>query len=166
MSNSIDPATSEWRRRLTEILPSLGHRNWIAVVDSAYPLQVGDGVEMLIADEDMIPVLEHVCSQIEEHEHVTPTTFVDEELDHLSEADAEGAAAYRVQLDATLGQTQRQSMPHEGIIAALNEAAESFKVVIIKTRAVLPYTSVFLRLECGYWDETREGRLRAHLRNR
>ena len=28
---------NDWRVRLKEELPLLGHRNWIAVVDSAYP---------------------------------------------------------------------------------------------------------------------------------
>lgn len=28
-----------WQSKVTEILPLLGHRNWILIVDSAYPLQ-------------------------------------------------------------------------------------------------------------------------------
>ena len=42
------PATnSDWRSRLTQELPLLGHRNWIAVVDSAYPLQTSAGIETI-----------------------------------------------------------------------------------------------------------------------
>lgn len=36
------PATAQsWQSRLTEELPLMGHRNWILIVDSAYPEQVG-----------------------------------------------------------------------------------------------------------------------------
>jgi len=33
-------------------------------------------------------------------------------------------------------------------------------VVIIKTDLVLPYTSVFMRLDCGYWSAEAESKLR------
>ena len=32
-------APSGWRAKVAETMPSLGHRNWILIVDSAYPLQ-------------------------------------------------------------------------------------------------------------------------------
>src|SRR3984957_16085627 len=35
---------SGWRARLNDELPLLGHRNWIAVVDSPYPLQTSAGI--------------------------------------------------------------------------------------------------------------------------
>ena len=38
-------ATPDWNQRLAEAMPLLGHRNWILVVDSAYPLQISPGIE-------------------------------------------------------------------------------------------------------------------------
>ena len=35
-------AQSNWQARVNESIPLLGHRNWILVVDSAYPLQSSD----------------------------------------------------------------------------------------------------------------------------
>jgi hypothetical protein len=34
---------------------------------------------------------------------------------------------------------------------------------VIKTTAAVPYTSVFLRLDCAYWSDDAERRLRAAL---
>ena len=38
---------NNWRERLTEELPVLGHRNWIVVADAAYPAQCRPGIETL-----------------------------------------------------------------------------------------------------------------------
>lgn len=54
-----------------------------------------------------------------------------------------------------------ESMLHERIIARLDKTAELFNVLILKTNLVLPYTSVFIELECGYWTDAAEQRLRA-----
>jgi hypothetical protein len=51
-------------------------------------------------------------------------------------------------------------MPHEEVIAQLDEAAKTFRVLIIKTEMVIPYTSVFIQLDCGYWSAEQEKRLR------
>jgi len=159
-------ASPSWRARLAEILPYLGHRNWIAVVDSAYPLQSGDGVEMQCAGEDMIETLEQVVSAIGDSPHVAASIFVDAELDELAEADAPGVTAYRERLGAVLGSQCVLSRPHEEIIDMIDGAAAKFHVLIIKTQFTLPYTSVFFRLECGYWDEDRERRLRSTFETR
>jgi hypothetical protein len=53
-----------------------------------------------------------------------------------------------------------QVLPHEQIIAKLDEAGKTFKILIIKTRLTLPYTSVFFQLECGYWNSQSEKELR------
>jgi len=45
----------------------------------------------------------------------------------------------------------------------MDEVARTFRVVIIKTRLTLPYTSVFIELHCGYWSPDNERNLRASL---
>jgi hypothetical protein len=34
-------------------------------------------------------------------------------------------------------------------------------VLLLKTDLTLPYTSVFIRLDCGYWSDEAEQQLRA-----
>jgi hypothetical protein len=55
-------------------------------------------------------------------------------------------------------------VPHEELIGKLDEAAKTFRVLILKTNLTLPYTSVFLELDCGYWDAGSEERLRQAIR--
>ena len=55
--------------------------------------------------------------------------------------------------------------PHEEIIHLLDEAAKTFKVLIVKTTMTIPYTSVFLCLDCAYWNAEAERQLREALEN-
>jgi hypothetical protein len=53
-----------------------------------------------------------------------------------------------------------QSLPHEEIISKLDQAGQTFRVLIIKTNLTIPYTSVFLQLDCAYWSAEAEQKLR------
>jgi len=41
-----------------------------------------------------------------------------------------------------------------------------FNVLILKTDMTLPYTSVFIELECGYWSEAAEKKPRAAIKKK
>lgn len=154
------PAQS-WRAVLNEELPLMGHRNWIAIVDSAYPLQTSAGVETVETDSDQLEVVKVVLDQLAHAKHVRPDVFTDAELKVVPESDAKGVTAYREALAGVLSAATAQSLPHEEIIAKLDEAGKTFHVLVLKTRMTIPYTSVFMRLECGYWSDDAEKRLRA-----
>lgn len=151
---------STWRARLNEELPLLGHRNWIAVVDSAYPLQTSGGIETVETNADQLEVVQTVLGELSKAKHVRPIIFTDAELKVVPENDAAGVTAYREALSKLLGKSEAQSLPHEEIIAKLDEAGKTFHVLVLKTRLTIPYTSVFIRLECGYWSADAEKRLR------
>ncbi len=51
-------------------------------------------------------------------------------------------------------------IPHEQIIAKLDQSAQVFRILIVKTDMTIPYTSIFFELDCGYWDAEAEQRLR------
>jgi len=153
-----------WQARLDEELPRLGHRNWIVVADSAYPLQSASGIETVATGAGQIEVLRVVLEQVAEAPHVHPIVLLDAELDSVWEKDAPGIAAYRASLKKLLAGKQVQVLPHEQIIARLDEASKMFNVLLLKTDMVLPYTSVFLQLECGYWNAEKEDRLRDALK--
>jgi L-fucose mutarotase/ribose pyranase (RbsD/FucU family) len=154
------PAQS-WRAVLNEELPLMGHRNWIAIVDSAYPLQTSAGVETIETDSDQLEVVKAVLDQLAHTKHVRPRVFTDAELKVVPESDAKGVTAYREALAGVLGAATTQTLPHEEIIAKLDEAGKTFHVLVLKTRMTIPYTSVFMPLECGYWSDDAEKRLRA-----
>jgi hypothetical protein len=161
----------EWRARLNQQLQLMGHRNWIAVVDSAYPLQTSPGVETIETNGDQLQVVQTVLDQIAKAKHVRPIIFTDAELKLVPESDATGVTAYRAALSKLLSRAgsstsgpenpEAQSLPHEEIIAKLDEAGKTFHILILKTTLTIPYTSVFIRLDCGYWSADAEKRLRA-----
>jgi D-ribose pyranose/furanose isomerase RbsD len=153
-----------WQNRLHSELPRMGHRNWIVVADSAYPLQSAAGIETVATGQGQIEVLEHVLQQVEAAPHVQAIVLLDAELAHVAEADAPGVAAYRAKLKKLLEGKQVRVTPHEQIIAKLDEAAKLFNVLLLKTDMALPYTSVFLELDCGYWNAEKEQRLRDALK--
>jgi hypothetical protein len=156
----------DWRTRLNEELPLLGHRNWIAVVDSAYPLQTSVGVETIETNAAQLDVVRTVLDQLSKAKHVRPEIFTDAELKVVPETDAAGMTAYREALTSLLGKTKVQSLPHEEIISKLDEAGKTFHVLVLKTNMTIPYTSVFIRLECGYWSAGAEKRLREKMAGR
>lgn len=157
---AADRITNDWRSHLTEELLLLGHRNWIAIVDSAYPLQTSSGIETIETNADQLDVVETVLDQIGKTRHVRPVVFTDAELQAVPETDAAGVTAYREALSHLLAKSGPQSLPHEQIIAKLDEAGQRFHVLVLKTRLTIPYTSVFIRLDCGYWTDDAERRLR------
>ena len=158
------PATTDWRVHLHDELPLLGHRNWIAVVDSAYPLQTSEDIETIETDADQLDVVRAVLDALSKTKHVRPVIFTDAELKLVPESDAPGVTAYREALASMLKTSGATSLPHEQIISKLDEAGKTFHVLVLKTRMTIPYTSVFMRLDCGYWTEDQENRLREMMR--
>ncbi|HTW32426.1 MAG TPA: hypothetical protein VMD76_12160 [Candidatus Sulfotelmatobacter sp.] len=152
--------SSDWRARLDHELPLLGHRNWIAVVDSAYPLQTSVGIETIETNGDQLEVVKTVLDRLAQAKHVRPVIFTDAELKLVPESDAKGVTAYREALTKLLGKTGAQPLLHEEIISKLDEAGKTFHILVLKTRLTIPYTSVFIRLDCGYWSDDAEKRLR------
>jgi hypothetical protein len=164
--NRARALSPDWRSRLNEELPLLGHRNWIAVVDSAYPLQTSAGVETIETNASQLDVVRMVLDQLSKAKHVRPVIFTDSELNIVPEAEAAGVTAYRQGLTSLVGKTEAQSLPHEEIISKLDEAGKTFHVLVLKTNMTIPYTSVFIRLDCGYWSADAEKRLREKMAGR
>ena len=88
------------------------HRNWILIVDSAYPLQSSPGVETVETYAPQIEVLRYVMGAIDRSVHLRPDFFRDAELAYVSEEDASGISAYRRELQGVLGSYAVESLPH------------------------------------------------------
>jgi L-fucose mutarotase/ribose pyranase (RbsD/FucU family) len=156
-----DRAGSDWRETLARELPLMGHRNWIVVADSAYPAQISPGVQTLCTGNSQLDTLKAVLAALSRARHVQPVIQIDAELDHVPEALAPGVEAYRAALKTLLKDRRVLAVPHEQLIAKLDEAGRTFRVLILKTDLTIPYTSVFLQLDCGYWGPDAEKQLRA-----
>ncbi len=150
----------DWQTRLRQVMPLMGHRNWIMIVDSAYPLQSSAGVETLETNADQIEVLKKVLSVIDGSIQVRPIVYMDAELPFVPEKDAPGVSAYRESIKTVLAGQKITSLPHEQIIAKVDEVGKTFHIVVLKTTMTVPYTSVFLQLNCKYWSDEAEAQMR------
>ena len=161
-------AFGQWRSVLSDRLPRYGHRNWIVIADSAYPLQSAPGIETILSNESQVETIRYVLDVLTKAPHVRPVVYTDMELKYVPEEDAVGISAYRQLLSGLfekfLPDQKVVSMGHEDIINKLDAASKTFNVLIIKTNMVLPYTSVFLELRAAYWGDEAEERLRQSIR--
>src|SRR5579863_8923820 len=98
----VGQAQTRWQQRVDEALPLMGHRNWIVVVDSAYPLQSSPGVETIETSSDQLVVLDYVLDALKNSKHVRPLVHTDAELQFVPENEAPGANEYRRQLKERL----------------------------------------------------------------
>ncbi len=161
---ACDEATN-WQADLGKNLPRLGHRNFIVIADSAYPLQSAPGIQTSYIGGTQADALKKVLVMLEKQKHVRPIVWMDSEQTKIPEADAPGIDKCRQDLADILKGAQVKSAPHMEIIKRLDESSKLFNVTILKTDEILPYTSIFLELDCGYWDGDKEKRLRAALEN-
>ena len=154
-----------WRARLRESMPLLGHRNWILVVDSAYPLQTSPGVETIETDSSEVDVVREVLQEVDRSIHVRPVLYMDAELPFVTENDAPGVEQYRREIRGVLGDRPVSSIAHEAVLSKIDEAGKTFHVLVLKTRLAIPYTSVFMQLDCKYWPADAEARLRQAMKS-
>ena len=154
---------ADWKAQVAEAMPLLGHRNWILIVDSAYPLETSRGIETIETNADQLGVVRSVLESINGSRHVRPVITLDSELAYVPEEDAAGVSAYRAQIGKLLQGYDVQSQPHEAILKAIDKEGNIFHILVLKTNAAIPYTSVFIRLDCKYWSADAEKRLRAKM---
>lgn len=153
-------AQDSWERIIETRVGAFGHRNWIVIADSAYPKQVAAGVETVPTCAGHLDVLRKVLRAVEAADHVRAIVHLDEELGYLDEAQAPGINAVRAEIGALLDGCEVHSRLHDEIISILDEAGKTFSVLLLKSNLDLPYTSVFLQLDCGYWSGEAEQALR------
>lgn len=149
-----------WERQLKTTLPVFGHRNWIVVADSAYPAQSRAGIETIASGAGQIETVRKVLAAVAASKHIRANIYLDQELEYVAEANAPGASRYRAQLAGLLKAATSTTLPHDQIIAKLDQTAQLFRVLIVKTNLAIPYTSIFFELDCGYWSAEAEQRLR------
>lgn len=148
-----------WVSYFESILPSYGHRNWITIADSAYPAQIAPGIQVLYTGADHISILQRVLQIIAKAGHVIPIVYLDKELSYLDETLVPGIEEFKARLFAALNDIQPQSVSHIELIKRLNEAAAQYKVLVLKSNAKVPYTTVFMELGCKYWTDEQETKL-------
>ncbi|HWG22434.1 MAG TPA: RbsD/FucU domain-containing protein [Terracidiphilus sp.] len=162
-ADRLEPQHPDWQQQVLREMPLLGHRNWILIVDSAYPLQSSDGIETIETGADEFDVIRFVMHAVGRSIHVRPDILMDAELPFVPEADAPGVSKYRAEIRDLLAGQAVESVPHQQLIDQVDQAGRKVHVLVLKTNMTVPYSSVFLRLNCKYWSNSAERRLRARM---
>ncbi len=155
-----DVNSVSWEEQFQEYLPYLGHRNWILVVDAAYPLQSSAGIKTIISGEEITDVAETVLKHIENVNHITPIVYQDKEFSYMKNQWSPKCETLRDEMATILAPYNPNVIMHDDIFTRLDTASELFNVVVIKTNCITPYSSVFIELDCGYWNSSAESALR------
>jgi len=154
---------SDWKDILEKDLHLLGHRNWILVVDKAFPEQSSPGMKYIYVEQDLLPTLEHVLGALDKSTHVKPIIYQDKELSFIKEEQVPGIEGFRSSAAKTLEGRVVNTLLHDEVFQMLDESSSLFRVLVIKTNCILPYSSVFLQLDCSYWGPESEKALRERM---
>lgn len=150
----------DWKQQLFNEIPLMGHRNWILVVDKAFPSQTANGITTIDTHEDLLPVLKFTLAQIDSCTHVRPIIYTDKELNFISVDQVPDIELFRTSLARLIGKSSPQVLLHDSVFTRIDKASKLFNVLILKTNQVIPYSSVFLQLDCKYWTGEKEKQLR------
>ncbi len=158
------PAFPAWFKQLDGEIAKLGSYNWIVIAEPAFPSLSRDGITTLTVPATTPEALDIVFQSIDSHGHVTPRIYTTRESLALSEDEAPGIKKFRQNLSLALHGREPAVLPSEALELLLTDAKKKYRVLILKTTTSLPYSSVFLELESGYWDGDAETSLRKRLK--
>ena len=156
-------SSKPWLGTLRNELGYLGARNWIVVAEAAFPIQSRRGLRVIRIDGDIPNVVDGVEQIIEEKYHVKPRIYTTTEIDHVDYDYAPGIKNYRKELDEALHGREAVRLDNSMLMRMLNDTSKTYRVLVIKTRTALPYSSVFMELGSGYWDAESESVLRTEI---
>lgn len=166
MTKSIKKQSeTDWKEILEAYLPLLGHRNWILVVDKAFPAQNSAGIQVIDTGKELLTVLKYTLKQVNRSEHVKPVIFTDKELGFITPEMEPEIEKFRESLREVFDGAEVQTVLHETIFKKIDTASKLFKVLVLKTEGTIAYSSVFLQLDCKYWTAEKEEALRLAMKS-
>jgi len=139
---------------------ALGARNWIVIADESFPLHTRRGVRTLLVDKEVPEVLSGVLDSIEQQQHLSPIFYRSRELSYVENDNAPGVDRYREDITKSLRGHEIRELQYRSLAVVLEDASKTFAVLVIKTKTALPYSSIFIELDSGYWDGKSEQKLR------
>jgi D-ribose pyranose/furanose isomerase RbsD len=154
------PRDAGWRGELAKETAQLGHRNWIVIAEASFPAHSRSGLRQITADEEIPAVVDAVLRELEQTEHVTPRIYLTREMRSVENDYAPGIEEFRKQLRGSLHGHESMELEQQSLYTMVEDVTKSYEVLVIRTPTALPYTSVFLELQPGYWSGESESHLR------
>jgi len=149
-----------WKAEFEALIPYLGHRNWTLVVDKAFPIMSPAGFITLNTHDTVPNVARYVLETVNRAEHLNPKIYSDKEFEYLTDSLKENVEKLRTEYKLISEKFPFNAIWHETIFPKIAEVAQQFKVVILKTETTIPYSSLFIEFDCGYWSRKSEAELR------
>ena len=149
-----------WQAAVDRQAAQLGYRNWIVIAEASFPAQSRPGVRQITAPVEVPVALDYVLQALEQTENVRPQIFVTRELRSVENDFAPGIDELRKRIQSALHGHETTELDQQSLLTLLEDASRSFDVLVIRTESALPYSSVFLELQPGYWDAVSETQLR------
>lgn len=153
----------DWKGSVDHQVNQLGYRNWIVVSEASFPAQNRPGIRQVISDAEVPEVLDYVLNALEKTQHVRPQVYLTREMRSVENDFAPGIESMRESIREALHGHEPTEIDQQSLITLLEAANESYDVIVIRTPTALPYSSVFLELQPGYWDAESEVRLRQRI---
>jgi hypothetical protein len=130
------------------------------VVDKAFPSLSSPNIEVVYADVDIRTALDTTIKMLENATHVKPIIYIDKEFAYITEKELTGITEFRTKAHASIQSFNPSELVHDDVFGRVNEISSMFKVLVIKTNETVPYSSVFIELDCKYWSGEKETALR------
>jgi len=152
-----------WLGAVDHQVAQLGYRNWIVIAEASFPAHSRPGVRQITAPVEVPEALDYVLQALEKTENVRPQLYLTRELRSMENDFAPGIDSLRDRLKGALHGHEATELDQQSLLTLLEDAGRSFDVLVIRTNTALPYSSVFVELRPGYWDENSESRLRERI---
>jgi hypothetical protein len=153
-----------WGPVVSREIDTLGSQNWIIIADASFPVVSRRGVRTVLVEAEIPELVDFVVNDLERSENVKPTFNTARELPFLSNDWAPGIDQFRKQLKSALHGHQVREMDYRSLSLVAQSESSNFVVLVLKSRTSLPYSSVFVELDSGYWDRDLEKGLRGEIR--
>lgn len=163
-SHRAETPPPPWGEVVSREVNALGIQNWVIVAESSFPVVSRRGVRTLVIDAEVPAVVDYVVKELEKSETVVPSFSTARELPFVKNDNAPGIDEFRKLLKASLQGHQVREMEHRSLTLLAHSDSAKYAVLVLKTKSALPYSSVFIELDSGYWDRASEAKLRRDMK--
>lgn len=151
------------RAAIAPQLLQLGARNWVVIADPTYPIPAGAGAYTMAVQSGAADTFREVLDLLETQASLTPRIWVCNEMGVLTETLAPGITEYKQEIEPLLSGRFCYRLDEKIISAQLADASQKYRILYIKTRTQLPYSTIAIELDSGYWDPDAEAEVRKRM---
>ena len=151
------------RASIAPQLQQLGARNWVVIADPTYPIPAGAGVLAMPVPSSSEDTFREVLDLLELQASLTPRIWVCNEMEAVTESLAPGIKEYRTAVNSLLSGRFCYRLDEKIISMQLADAAQKYRVLYLKTNTQLPYSTIAIELDSGYWNPDAEAEIRQRL---